>query len=84
MLSTRARIMLSTMWDFLDGGALLIEIYHFVKSAVQETAPEETSDSTRLRRAADHAWLHDKVAGSLGAIKKDGWDCNGKDTTFIN
>lgn len=40
MLSRRAEITLSTMGDFLDRGALLIEIYHFVNFVAQEIARE--------------------------------------------
>lgn len=40
MLLRRAEITLSTMGDFLDRGALLIEIYHFVNFVAQEIARE--------------------------------------------
>lgn len=65
MLSKRAWITLSTIWDFLDSSVLLIEIYHFVNFIVQEIAGDGILISYSLKLAADHVWRDDKAVGSL-------------------
>lgn len=65
MLSRRAEITLSTIWDFLDSSVLLIEIYHFVNFVVQEIADDGILISYGSKLAADHVWWDDKAVGSL-------------------